>query len=183
MAGRVGLQRSGRVDAEPVLQARALFERLNAGGVEFVVIGGVAGILLGSDLMTSDVDIVPRRAEENLDRLSRVLVELHAEVRFAGPVGRMKTGEWLLGGATWNLDTDLGRLDLLFTPAGGGDYEALAARAVRIDTVPSVLVASLDDLIAMKEAANRTKDQLALPILRWLKARGGDVADEYPDPP
>ncbi|MFN0146111.1 MAG: hypothetical protein ACKVT1_06340, partial [Dehalococcoidia bacterium] len=76
-------------------------------------------------------------------------------------------------GSTWNLDTDFGTLDLLFEPAGGGSYEDLAARAqpTEIGDGLTVMVAALEDLIAMKEAAGRPKDLLVLPILRWLKVR------------
>lgn len=62
---------------------------------------------------------------------------------------------------------------MLFAPAGGGGYAELApaARTIGVTEELEVLVASRDDLIRMKEAANRPKDQLVLPILRWLKTR------------
>ena len=157
-------------------------------GVDYVVIGGVAGILHGSNLVTTDLDVMPARTDENLSRLSQALVEMHARLRQSGPPVFMRhfaDGEWLLGASTWLFETDGGDFDLLFAPAGAQPFEGLAADALDVEAQEGLVVpiASLDDLIAMKEAANRTKDQLALPILRWLKARGGDVADEYPDPP
>ena len=53
----------------------------------------------------------------------------------------------------------------------GIDYTALVTRArpvrVREVTIP---VADLEDVIRSKEAANRPKDQRALPVLRQLLA-------------
>ncbi len=76
---------------------------------------------------------------------------------------------FLAGVDLLNLVTRFGELDLSFTPSGTGGYVDLNARAVRVSlegiTVP---VASLEDIIRSKEAANRPKDQRTLPLVRQL---------------
>ena len=42
---------------------------LNEEGVDYVVVGGFAAVVRGSSLPTRDIDIVPSRSSENLDRL------------------------------------------------------------------------------------------------------------------
>jgi hypothetical protein len=56
----------------------------------------------------------------------------------------------------------------LFVPAGTSGYEGLRRDALELDlgTGQPVLVASLRDVIRVKEAAFRVKDQAQLPALR-----------------
>ena len=69
-----------------------------------------------------------------------------------------------------NLKTDLGPIDILPLPAGIDSFEGLWERSVAFDLGGfTVRVASLDDLIAMKQAAGRVKDQLHLLELQALK--------------
>ncbi len=140
--------------------------------MQFVVIGSVAAMMLGATVGTLDIDIVPEPSDENLSRLSEALLALHAEVTGAGRVRDFGDGAWLRASQVWNFTTRLGRLDILHSPAGVSGYAALAAAATIEDVggVP-IATASIEHLIAMKEAANRPKDQLSLPILRWLRDR------------
>lgn len=62
--------------------------------------------------------------------------------------------------------TRYGRLDLLGEPAPGTDYVFLARRARTIHGEQTYQVASIDDLIAMKRAAGRTKDLAQIELLR-----------------
>jgi hypothetical protein len=39
--------------------------------VDYVVVGGLAAVILGAPLPTEDIDVVPSREQENLERLSR----------------------------------------------------------------------------------------------------------------
>ncbi|MBI2765218.1 MAG: hypothetical protein HYX53_04810 [Chloroflexi bacterium] len=160
-------------EAEVELDSEGICRMLAKHGVEFIVIGGVAGTLHGSDLATFDFGLVPKPAPTNLDGLAAALVELHAEVLYSGRVLNLGQGEWLTASKVWNFRTDLGRLDVMFAADGGGEFSDLAmnAKPFAIEGGLTVLVASLDDLIAMKEAAGRNKDLLALPILRWLRDR------------
>lgn len=54
---------------------------LNEEGVEYVVVGGFAAVIRGSSLPTRDIDIVPSRATDNLDRLGRALNRMGAKIR------------------------------------------------------------------------------------------------------
>ncbi len=154
------------------LDADELFACLDRHGVRYVLIGGLAAVLHGSPLLTSDADICPARDPGNLIRLAAALEDLDARIRAAdAPDGiRFVRDAAFLGSVELlNLITRAGDLDLAFVPAGGAGYEDLARRAlsVRIRNV-TISVASLEDVIRSKEAANRPKDQRSLPVLRQL---------------
>jgi hypothetical protein len=124
-------------------------------------------------MSTIDIDIVPARARSNLANLAAALGELDAKIRTAGtePLAFNASEESLQGVNVLNLTTRFGDLDLAFSPSGfaaGFDALRVDAREMAIDGV-SVLVASLDDVIASKEAAGRDKDFEALPRLIRLQ--------------
>jgi len=62
-----------------------LLEVLARGGVDFVVVGGVAGGSYGSTYGTFDLDVAYARDCENLERLAAVLTGLDASLRGAPP--------------------------------------------------------------------------------------------------
>ena len=67
----------------------------------------------------------------------------------------------------------IGDVDLIATPAGSGGYDALVSTAdtLELDDL-EVPVASIADLIAMKEAAGRPKDLVEVEILKALEREG-----------
>jgi hypothetical protein len=147
-----------------------LLHALAEGGVDFVLIGGVAGGSYGSAFGTFDVDIAYARDRDNLERLARVLRELGAELRGAPPgLPFQLDARTLEAGANFTFSTGLGALDILADPAGAPPYARLKAEGVRITlSRTEVVVASLDHLIAMKEAAGRPKDKLMATEYRVL---------------
>lgn len=147
-------------DAEPFDPAPVL-EALASGGVDFVVIGGVAGGAHGSSFATFDLDVAYSRAPENLENLTAVLRTLGARLRGApANVPFLLDARALAHGANFTFFTSLGPVDILGDPAGAPPYERLRAAATVIDVAGhSIRIASLDHLIAMKEAAGRPKDK------------------------
>jgi hypothetical protein len=142
--------------------------------VEFVVIGGFAAVVRGSSLPTKDIDVIPSRDRLNLDRLGRALARMNAKIRISGePVPTKIDGGFLANMPHMlNLVTDFGEMDLAFLPAGSiGDFDGWrrGATSEEIEEGLTVLVASLDDIIDSKRAANRPKDQMALPYLESLR--------------
>ena len=61
--------------------AGPILRRLEAAGVEFVVIGGIAAIAHGTPQITRDLDIVFATNEANLERLRSTLQDLKATLR------------------------------------------------------------------------------------------------------
>jgi hypothetical protein len=141
----------------PEFRPRALLERLVAARVDFVIIGGLARILHGGATLTRDLDITYSSEAVNLDRLGVALVALDAKVR----VPELRTAR---------LVTREGRLDLIAEPHGSPPYQRLRERAVVMNLGGiDVPVASLDDLIAMKKAAGRPKDLVAVEELEAIQ--------------
>ncbi len=146
----------------------------NEEGVAYVVVGGFASVVHGSSLPTQDIDVVPSRQQENLDRLGRALQRMNAMIRTGGdPVPASIDGPFLANMPVMlNLVTDLGDVDLTFAPSGGlGGFEEWSEHALSVEIAEglSVRIASLDDIIHSKRAANRPKDLMALPYLESLK--------------
>ncbi len=151
---------------------------LNEEAVDYVVVGGFAAVVHGSSLPTRDIDLVPSRTPTNLDRLARALKRMNAMIRTDGdPVPARLDGPFLANMPLMlNLMTDLGEMDLTFTPSGGlGGFEEWVVDAIVVEIADglSVRVASLDDIIDSKRAANRPKDQMALPYLESLREQLG----------
>ena len=140
--------------------------------VEYVMIGGLAAVLRGSPLRTSDMDICPKRSPENLARLARAVQEVGARVRAedaedGGPFAC--DAAFLAGVDLLNLVTKFGDLDISYQPAGTAGFDDLARKAEQFDLDGVVApVAALEDIIRSKQAANRAKDLAALPTLRTL---------------
>lgn len=142
--------------------------------VDFVVLGGFAAVVRGSSLPTQDIDVVPSRERSNLDRLGRALTRINAKIRISGDSVPTRIDGGFLANLPHmlNLVTDFGEMDLTFTPAGSaGDFDGWRRSATleEIEDGLLVLVASLDDIIDSKRAANRPKDQMALPYLESLQ--------------
>lgn len=151
--------------------AGRLLHALVDGRVRFVVIGGLAAQAHGSPLITEDLDICFDLDRDNLERLADVLADLMA-IRRGLPVGVVAPvdARALRSGDVFTLRTRFGDLDLLARPDPGLDYKSLASRAAGFtyEGLP-VLMASLDDIIAMKRAAGRPKDLLAIEHLAALR--------------
>lgn len=156
----------------PEFEPERILETLAVHEVEYVLIGGLAAATHGSPFLTEDVDITPQRSTANLDRLSRALKDLNACVRTQGVEGGLPfdhDGASLAAAGVWNLTTTYGDLDLSFVPTGTDGYSDLR-RGAQPRTLAGVLVmiASLEDIVRSKQAANRPKDRRVLPTLREL---------------
>jgi predicted nucleotidyltransferase len=146
----------------------AALATLQRHGVQFVVIGGVAGRLWGSPTMTNDVDICYDRDPANLERLAAALRELHAGLRgVEDDVPLQLDATTLANGQNFTFTTSLGPLDILGLPAGIRDFKELAVNATSFDLGDGVIVkvCDLDDLIRMKRASGRPKDRIEVEVL------------------
>jgi hypothetical protein len=155
----------------PGFDPGAIIATLISGGVRFIVVGGIAAQAHGSPMMTQDLDICVDRDRDNLDRLAQVLRDLLATRRgLPDRVVAPIDARALRAGQIFTLTTRLGDLDLLGAPDPGFDFASLERNCVAFEFEGSnILIAGLDDLIAMKRAAGRPKDLLALEILGALR--------------
>jgi len=147
-----------------------LLPSLVQGGVDFILVGGVAGIVHGSARATYDVDIVYSRSTENIDRL------VHAVAPYAPYLRDTPSGlpfSWgaktIRNGLNFTLTTKLGDLDLFGEVAGGTTYKDLRPHSLEVEAFGvRFKCVDLPTLIRIKEAAGRPKDREAIAELRVL---------------
>lgn len=141
---------------------RALLTPLIRHGVDFVMIGGLAGQSHGSSYPSYDLDVVYARKPANIERLVEALREIGVQLRGApAALPFLLEAKTIENGSNFAFVTPHGDFDILGHADGMPAYEELRAAApVRELLGLEVRVASIDHLIAMKRASNRPKDRL-----------------------
>ncbi len=148
-------------------------------GVDFVLVGGQAGIAHGSSYPSYDLDVIYARARDNVKRLVAALGEIGVRLRGAPKdLPFILDAKTIESGANFTFITPYGDFDILADAAGMPSYDELRAAAVDREIFGHMVkVASIDHLIAMKRAAGRTKDKLMVEeyiVLADEQRRPGD---------
>lgn len=158
-----------------------IFKILNAAGVRYVVVGGVATLLHGYARLTADVDLAADPAPQEALKMIRALagkgfrpqVPVSAEM-FADPAVRE---EWfqekhMRAFSLVDPTNSMRVVDLLLKPEV--PFEELLARSQEalVGDTP-VRVVSLDDLIILKRHAGRPQDLVDIKELEAIRNRKG----------
>jgi hypothetical protein len=152
---------------------KALLQRLLQHQVEFVIIGGVCGIMHGVTLVTTDLDVCCRFTCTNLYRIQTAVSDLHPYHRLAANKLPLELTDELCGRLkNLYLQTDLGKLDCLGEVAGVGNYESVLHNSVNFRlSYGDFRILNLDATIASKEAVGRPRDLEAAKQLRAIRER------------
>jgi predicted nucleotidyltransferase len=144
---------------------------LAEGGVDFIVVGGVAARAHGSARLTDDLDVVYARAPANIERLAAALAP-HAPYLRGAPPGlpfRLDP-DTIRRGLNFTLTTTFGDLDLLGQITGGGAYEDLLPESAVLAVFGiECRCLNLERLILVKRAAGRPRDLEAVAELEALR--------------
>jgi predicted nucleotidyltransferase len=152
---------------------KALLSRLKEQNVEFVIIGGLCGVLHGASLVTLDLDICCRFNRENLSRIEAAVKDLHPRHRLtANKLPFERTDQICDTLKNVYLNTDLGILDCLGEVSGIGGFEEVLRHSIPHNlSYGEFRMLNLDALIASKLAAGREKDLAAIKLLLAIKER------------
>ncbi len=160
--------------SQPEYRPAALVQALVDGGVDFVIVGGIAVVLQAMPRFTKDLDICYSTAQDNLNALGDVLVGLTAKLR-----GIPETVPFVPDARTLNqtqilcLTTPVGDIDLLVDPDGAPGYDTLRERASVMQlSGRSVRIASIEDMLSMKRAAGRPQDLVDIESLEVARELG-----------
>jgi len=134
--------------------------------VRYLFFGKSGAILLGFSDTTQDVDLYVEQEVANCDKLVGALLELgfrlteteQAEIKRGKDFIQLRNGPF--------------DVDLIFAPDGIESFSDAWKRRLERHGFP---VASIDDIVRSKQAANRQKDRESLPRLlsfrEWIKQR------------
>lgn len=162
-----------------------LFNELNTAGIRYVVVGGLAVVLHGHARLTADVDLVidldPGPARQAIDALVRLGLEPRAPVNPMDFADAEIRGQWIRDRgmqvfSMFDRDNPLRSVDLFVDHPipfeelwERSETAALAATTVRIASIP--------DLIELKQLAGRPQDRDDIAhlksILEQRKHRNG----------
>jgi hypothetical protein len=147
---------------------RGALAALEASRVDFILVGSLAAVLRGSPLLPLDstIAIVPREAENALDRIDEALAALGAKRADADGTSRLQT----LGA----------ELSIVRRPPGTFGWADLRRDATSVPAAQEVrpMVASLADLVRIAEASPDPEQHAQVVALRTTLelARTPDLA-------
>lgn len=143
-----------------------ILQELAAVRTGFVLIGGLARVIHGSDETTRGLDLAPSLNKESLRRLGQALDNLHARGVDGQPLDLSDLDP--KREPVIELASDTGQIKIVPEPAGTRGYEDLRIRANHEPLGHGVrpAVASPADLVRMMEALTRQPDPLVLETMR-----------------
>lgn len=146
-----------------------LIRALADGGVECILVGGVAATIHGSARLTRDVDVVYARRPDSIARLVAALGPFEPYLRGAPPGLPFRWDDATIArGLNFTLTTTLGDIDLLGEITGGGGFDDLRPHAHPVHVFDrDVLCLDLLMLIRVKRASGRPRD---LEVVAELEA-------------
>ncbi len=148
-----------------------LLELLKKSNVDFILIGGFAGVVYGSTMVTQDIDLCCDFSKDNLLKLQKALSSLHPTHRQTPKRIPLELNE--NNCETFKnlyLDTDLGQLDCVSSVLGLGDYhKVLAQSQIVTDGNIQYRVLTIDSLIESKKALGRPRDKQAVTELEAIR--------------
>jgi len=160
-------------------EIESLLTELSGAGVRYLIVGGVAVVLHGYLRATADLDLVldldPHSLSKAVDLLERLGFSPRAPVpirAFADDVERRRwvTEKNLQVFSLWHSKMPGFEVDLFVEPPF--DFAEAYARATWAALgSQSVPVVAIEDLIAMKRRAGRTRDQEDIEALIALRKR------------
>ena len=152
--------------SQPRFDPYAILQELDRVKTGFVLIGGLARVIQGSDELTHGLDIAPSLNKESLRRLGRALESLNARRVDGQPLDVNDLDPQRE--PVIELMSDAGEIKIVPEPAGTRGYEDLRFRAnrERLGHSVSPSVASPGDLVRMIEALGRDPDPLVLETMR-----------------
>ena len=160
-----------------------LLERLVKNGVEFVIVGGFAGVVHGCTYVTQDIDICCDFSPANLLLLQKAISDLNPVHRMTPNRKKLKlSDETCEQFKNLYLDTENGQLDCLSFIDGLGDYSRVKQESELVEVEDmKIHVLRLDALIKSKRALNRPRDKAAilqLESINRLRMKASGEQDE-----
>lgn len=153
---------------------KTLLSKLSENDFDFVLIGGFAASAYGSTYVTYDLDVCAVLTPGNIEKLRKILEDLHPQHRMMIPKKSFsEIPENLDGINNLYLSTDAGVLDLISNVVGVGDFSVVSKSAIEILILGNrCKIISLDDLIKCKKTLKRPKDLLVADELEVIREKG-----------
>jgi hypothetical protein len=150
-----------------------ILKSLSEHRVQYVLIGGMACVIHGSQVVTQDVDICAPLTLKNLSAICEALKDFHPRFRMSMDLRPLPANpEELMDFKNLYLVTDLGQLDILSEVDGVGEFIEVQKHSIPMDlaAVP-ILVLDLETLILAKKIMNTPKDRQAVIELSAIRER------------
>jgi hypothetical protein len=147
---------------------RAIFHALDDLRVTYVLIGGIARVIEGSDEITRGIDITPSMHPQNVRRLGAALESLEVRPVSGGALSIDALDHTLERTPVLELECDYGEIKLVREPEGTRGYDDLRrwARREPIGEGLRIQVAAPGDLVRMMSALGREPDELKIETMR-----------------
>ena len=150
---------------------------LEKNNIKYLIIGGIAVNLYGFARVTKDLDLMISFEKENMDKFTSIIKSLGLKPRVPVEIEELadknKREFWkkeknMKVFSFYNPDNDLEVIDIMIMDYLNFDECYLKKQTID-DGRLSVKIISIDDLIKLKEIANRPRDKDDIEVLKKLK--------------